>query len=105
MDIWETADSSTLDEPHNPWSVSLLTKSKTVDERPVCSAVIVVCRVPESTEVSSVRYRRCRDFGQVNDILIPSARATTSALGANFEGLIIFSLRQTSVSFSSSISR
>lgn len=50
MDIWETADSSTLDEPHNPWSVSL-TKSKTVDERPVCSAVIVVCRVPESTEV------------------------------------------------------
>lgn len=46
MDIWETADSSTLDEPHNPWSVSL-TKSKTVDKRPVCSAVIVVCRVPE----------------------------------------------------------
>lgn len=50
MDIWETADSSTLDEPHSPWSVSL-TKSKTVDERPVCSAVIVVCRVPESTKV------------------------------------------------------
>lgn len=50
MDIWETADSSTLDEPHNPWSVSL-SRSRTVDERPVCSAVIVVCQVPESTEV------------------------------------------------------
>lgn len=50
MDIWETADSSTLDEPHNPWSVSL-SKNRTVDERPVCSAVIVVCRVLEYTEV------------------------------------------------------
>lgn len=50
MDIWETADSSTLDEPHNPWSVSLF-RSRTVDERPVRSAVIVVCQVPESTEV------------------------------------------------------
>lgn len=101
MDIWETADSSTLDEPHSPWSVSL-SKNRTVDERLVCSAVIVVCRVPESTEV----YISKRiDSHSVNDILIPSARATTSALGANFEGLIIFSLRQTSVSFSSSISR
>lgn len=45
-------NSSTLDEPHNPWSVSL-SRSRTVDERPVCSAVIVVCQVhvPESTEV------------------------------------------------------
>lgn len=50
MDIWETADSSTLDEPHSPGSVSL-SRSRTVDERPVCSAVIVVCQVPESTEV------------------------------------------------------
>lgn len=104
---------SILDEPHSPWSVSL-SKNRTVDKRPVCSAVIVVCRVPESTEVYiSKRIEDVATLGKslstlcqsVNDILIPSARATTSALGANFEGLIIFSLRQTSVSFSSSISR
>lgn len=68
-DIWETADSSTLDEPHNPWSMSL-SRSRTVDERLVCSAVIVVCRVPKSTEVYISKRippggRRCRDFGQV----------------------------------------
>lgn len=62
---------SILDEPHSPWSVSLF-KNRTVDERPVCSAVIVVCQVPESTEVYISKRRqvppggrRCRDFGQV----------------------------------------